>query len=429
MLSAQGGQAASELPAAETGKETPPMKGEKFLRVMVIMLCCVVASYIVLSVVRTPASGFSTYKAVRYEVGDGITTSGFVVRSEYLVEGGQEGILVFTRSEGERVGKGQSIARVYRDTEARQRQDQIDRKEEELAQMEHAYSFAAGDVESATLDSDILQLMNQVTVCSAGRAFSQAAAASDQLKTYVLRRYISSTDNEALLNRIMDLKEELNNLHALVEGETETVYAPVSGYFSAVTDGWEGELTPEFLELASTDKLQKYVKAQAPQSRGIAKLVTSPKWYYVTLVDSSVTVTMREGDQLNVRFDSDFLQPVSMNVERITAAQEGKTGLILSSKKYIQNAVSNRNQTAELIFDNQSGLQVPKAAIYVDENGESGVYVLEGAEARWKAVHILYDNGESFLVELDKTSTENLWPEDEIILTTDTIFEGKVMIQ
>ena len=67
--------------------------------------------------------------------------------------------------------------------------------------------------------------------------------------------------------------------------------------------------------------------------------------------------------------------------------------------------------------------------MYVNENGESGVYVLEGAEARWKTVNILYEDGESFLVELDKSSTRNLWPEDEIILTTDTIFEGKVMIQ
>ena len=72
---------------------------------------------------------------------------------------------------------------------------------------------------------------------------------------------------------------------------------------------------------------------------------------------------------------------------------------------------------------------MPKSAIYVNDAGQSGVYILEGAEARWKDVHILHDNGDSFLVELDKTSTANLWPEDEIILTTEDIFEGKVMIQ
>jgi hypothetical protein len=32
-------------------------------------------------------------------------------------------------------------------------------------------------------------------------------------------------------------------------------------------------------------------------------------------------------------------------------------------------------------------------------------------------------------VALDKSSTKNLWPEDEIILTTGEIFNGKVMIQ
>ena len=68
-------------------------------------------------------------------------------------------------------------------------------------------------------------------------------------------------------------------------------------------------------------------------------------------------------------------------------------------------------------------------AIYATEEGQSGVYVLEGAEAKWKSIHILFDNGDSFIVELDKSSTKNLWPEDEIILTTGEIFNGKVMVK
>ena len=46
-----------------------------------------------------------------------------------------------------------------------------------------------------------------------------------------------------------------------------------------------------------------------------------------------------------------------------------------------------------------------------------------------RGIRILYEDADSFLVELDKSSTKNLWPEDEIILTTDEIFEGKVMIK
>ncbi len=405
------------------------MKGEKFLRVLVILLCCVVASYVLFSVLRTPESGFTTYKAVRYEVGDGITTSGFVVRSEVPVTGGEDPIVVFTRAEGERVGKGQSLASTFRNAEARDRQDRIDALEQELAQLEYAYSFSSSDVESATLDSDITRLMNQVSVFSSRRDFSQARTAAEDLKVHVLRRYITATDNEALRSRITAAQERLNELCAQADAESGSITAEVSGYFSSTVDGYETELTPELLELIDVAQIRSHLGIGKKQTDAIAKLVTSPKWYYVTLADTESVRTMEAGDRIDVQFAYDLHQTVRMKVERITPSLNGQSGLILSSERSIQYAVTSRSQTADLIFSNRVGLRVPETAVYVNEKGESGVYVLEGAEARWKTVNILYEDGESFLVELDKSSTRNLWPEDEIILTTDTIFEGKVMIK
>ena len=45
----------------------------------------------------------------------------------------------------------------------------------------------------------------------------------------------------------------------------------------------------------------------------------------------------------------------------------------------------------------------------------------------WKPVELLFDSGEYFLVREDKSTTTNLWPDDEIILTTEEIYNGKVM--
>ena len=52
--------------------------------------------------------------------------------------------------------------------------------------------------------------------------------------------------------------------------------------------------------------------------------------------------------------------------------------------------------------------------------------MLEGVRARWKPVKILCEYTDGYVVELDKSSTENLWPEDEIILISDDIYDGKV---
>lgn len=47
---------------------------------------------------------------------------------------------------------------------------------------------------------------------------------------------------------------------------------------------------------------------------------------------------------------------------------------------------------------------------------------------QWKPVEILYEYGDGYVVELDKSSTNNLWPGDEIILTSENITDGKVMM-
>ena len=69
---------------------------------------------------------------------------------------------------------------------------------------------------------------------------------------------------------------------------------------------------------------------------------------------------------------------------------------------------------------------MPKTAIYY-VNGETGVYILESARADWKEVEIVYEYGSDYLVRWDNSDTDNLWPKDEIILTSEDIKDGKVM--
>jgi hypothetical protein len=404
------------------------MKGEKFMKAVVVTLLCVVASYLIFSVTRFSGDSFTTYKAVLFEVGDGLTTSGFLVRSEVPIRAGAGDIVVPTRSEGEKVGKGQRVAVAYRSEAARERQMQIDDLAAEIAQMRYAHSFSSSAVESATLDADILRLINQITVSASRRAYDAADKSAEELKPFILRRYLSSSDADALWERITEAESRLDSLRAEAGAEAGVVYAPVSGYFSSVADGYEEELTPAFLETATVAALEKYQGLSRRETGAIGKLVTSQKWYFAAIVPSQNVAALEVGARIDVNFAYDFYGTVRMKIERISPSEEDRCILVLSSESYIQDAVSSRTQTADLVFADRSGLRVPKTAIYA-EDGKSGVYVLEGAEARWKTVNILYDNGDSFIVELDKSSTKNLWPEDEIILTTGDIFNGKVMVQ
>ena len=100
-----------------------------------------------------------------------------------------------------------------------------------------------------------------------------------------------------------------------------------------------------------------------------------------------------------------------------------------------------------MVFSSYSGLRVPKEAVRVmtrsqiyqetadasddltmePEQTYVGVFVLEGSTAAWKTIRILHDNGESYVVELDKSSTDHLWPGDEIIVGARNLYDGKVV--
>ena len=404
------------------------MKGESFLRVIIVLLIVVVAGYLVISLIPDPTNSYTTYKAVRYEVG-GISTSGFVVRSEQPVTGGSGSIVVLTRSEGEKVARNSPVASTFRDASARDRQNRIDRLEQELSQMTYAYSFSSTGAESAALDADILRLMNQVTVYQARRENELAESAAEELKATVLRRYLNADDSKMLWERITETREQLNTLYAQAKAESGTVIAPVSGYFSAVTDGYENVLTPTFLETATVTQFHNARPDKASVAGAIGKLVTSPKWYYVADVRTKEISGLKLGDRIDVSFVYDFYQSVKMRVERISPSEDGECLLILSSEESIQNAVSTRKQTADLMTEQTSGLLVPKAAIYADDDGTSCVYVLDGATAHKKTIEIIKDLGEQYLVALDRSSISNLWPEDEIILTKENMYDGKVMIK
>ena len=85
-----------------------------------------------------------------------------------------------------------------------------------------------------------------------------------------------------------------------------------------------------------------------------------------------------------------------------------------------------RRQACTLTFRSYAGLRVPKEALCTGADGTAGVYVREGAVARFKAVDVLYESEDGYVAALDQTSTENLWPGDEILIGSN-YYDGKVV--
>ncbi|MGM9558427.1 MAG: HlyD family efflux transporter periplasmic adaptor subunit [Oscillospiraceae bacterium] len=400
-------------------------QGRHYTNLILWILLAAIVVYFGYSVISSLYEPLTTVTAVEYEAGAGYYTTGFVVRDEAVIQSGY-GITVLSAAEGEHVSSGASIATGYLTDGAQQRQSRIAELRSQLEQLSFAYQYSANAADQAALDGEIKTSLAAMSRYIGRRDMNSAADLSPELKGLVLRRSSDDTDPDALQLQIDALQQELDSLLSQAENDTKAVRVSAAGYFSGVVDGYETVLTPDKLDTLSVPDYQSLQPA-AVADGAIGKLIHGNTWYYVTAVPADEARDVKAGDSVQVTFARDFYEKIDMRVERVGASEAGLRMLVLSCSRYMQNVTLLREQSADVIFASYPGLRVPKDAVRVDENGQPGVYVLESAVARWKPITILHDNGESYVVELDKTKTTNLWPGDEVIVNAKNLYDGKVV--
>lgn len=139
-------------------------QGKPLITFTILIFAGVIALYLGYYIFSALNEPYQTAQVYSYTASDSVTAEGLVVR-EALVLPAQSGILELTRAEGEKVGKGQQIALVYRDSQAQASQAHIEELELAIELLEDAIS-QSGDLESAArLDEDIIQSMVSLRVC------------------------------------------------------------------------------------------------------------------------------------------------------------------------------------------------------------------------------------------------------------------------
>lgn len=400
--------------------------GKFYNRIIVLIAVAALllyAGYMALNYFRDP---LSTILAVEASVSEGRSVEGWVVREEQLLTS-SSAITVPERSEGEKVGAGQVVAMGYSDADAQTRQDQIELLSAQLEQLTYATTVAAEAGDTTSLDDAVFQQLTAWAKLTASQSLSESVDVSTALKGLILRHGADDGALTALNSQIAQIQSQLTSLETQAVGDTTSINAPVAGYFSADVDGYEQVLTPELLSTMSIAQLESLEPA-AISSNAFGRLITSSRWYYVAAVPTENLKELDVNDTATVQFAISGSESLPMQVERLGDDENGQSLLVLSSESSLQSVTLLRRQQADIILRSHHGLRVPKEAIRTDEAGNTGVYILETTSAQWKPVTLLYDDGDSYVVALDKSATDNLWPGDEIIVNAKELYDGKVVI-
>ena len=377
-----------------------------------------------------------------YASNDSAEAVGILVRQETVLPA-QTGIVDVTRSEGEKVGVGQSVAQVYRDSQAQNNQADLEALADQIQLLE--YSSDGGGVDSAAkLDENILQAVTALHAASGVGDYNQLEDQARTLKSTVLKRgyvYGNGLGAEELSQKLNDLKSQYAALKQQTSSSTSSVRAPQSGVFSTLVDGYETAVTPQTVFQLTPSSLSALLAGQGKEAGGgMGKLITSTRWHFAAALPVSVAERLKEGSTATLRFSGDLDQDIDMRVDQVGQAEGDKSVVVFSTDRYLSQTTLLRQQTAELIFNSWSGLRIPKAALrmekstYTDketgqevQNNRLGGYALLGGRAEFKTVEGVTEGDDHYVVRSTTDESDALRAGDEVIVRATELYDGQLL--
>lgn len=412
-------------------------------KVMIAILCLGVVVYLAVYFVRGWEEPLVTTRAYSYTQDIGMEATGVLVRDEIVLPDATGSYVDHILAEGEKAAAGQAAALLYTDPAALTTRQSIRALTAEIEQLQYALSSGTQTADASRLDAQVLDSITTLRSLAARGDLTSLDDCALNLRTMVFKRDYAYGDTAAagqLSQLIADKRAQLEQLNSSLSQVSTTVYAPMSGVFSAGADGWEEAASPDILDGLTAGSLSALLKEQhSPAPSSVGKLVTGSTWWFAALLEGADT-GLQAGRRYALNFSGDYFGQIVMTLERI-ALEEDQTLAVFSCRSHLADTAMLRIQTVDVITQTLEGIRIPRKALRVEtvqeEQEEDGVprevnryYVFTVIRSQsWaQEVEVLYTDPAYYLVRpADPSAAKRLRPGDEVVLNSSGIYDGKVV--
>lgn len=425
-----------------------PKTAVKNVALLLLMVFLVI--YAFFQILPTFTQNITTETALLVSVYDTCKTTGYIFRSEQLVEKSTGGVTVTLVKDGERVSKGQIFANVYSDSSSAGLQEQInaiDRKIDILSKSVVDTDLYVTDITKTdqAIDKDFDTLFSTV---SAGD-LSDVLTIEKSLLVNMNKKTLITNMNNGYHSEIASLQNERNALQSRIRSVSKSLYAASSGYYYGDVDGYENVFTPDKLNdltLASFRELTSHEAETSLSSHTAGKIVTDFVWHLVCEADKYSAAGFTVGSYYKIRFPSFSEEMVTMKlVNAVSVTSDDTVLLVFRGNTAPENFPYLRTQEADIIGQSHTGLAVSKKAVRIVD-GQKGVYILDGDIVRFRLIEILFEEEDSYIVAPEKpvpdeadANTEDveisdrpvykyLSLYDNVIVGGKDLFDGKILM-
>ncbi len=198
---------------------------------------------------------------------------------------------------------------------------------------------------------------------------------------------------------ITSLRSEYSQLKASTGKYTE-IKSGGTGYYISGTDGYEGVLDYKSVDDWTIEEVQNAFEAvpSATVSTQIGRLVHGYYWYLVCIADTSDVMNLKEGSKKTIVFPDSSVDDITAQIYSIRSDPSGKTLLVFRCNLMNEELATLRCDNAKIILENHEGYRVDNRAIRVNEDNETGVYVVTGSVMKFKKVNIVYSTDDYSIV-------------------------------
>lgn len=260
--------------------------------------------------------------------------------------------------EGAKAAAGDAVVLLYNDPSVLSTRQSIRTLESEIEQLEYAQASGTQNADAAKLDAQVISSIVSLRSLAAQGDLTSLEDSALNLRSMVFKRDYSFGDIGQLSALIADKQSQLAELNRSLNQVSTTVYAPVSGVFSAGVDGWEGVVTPAMLDDLTADQLDALLHEQhLPDPNAVGKLITGSTWYFAALINNADT-GLQSGHRYALNFSGDYYGQVEMTLERIVLDGD-RTLAVFSCRSNLADTAMLRIQAVDVVIQELEGIRIP----------------------------------------------------------------------
>lgn len=386
-------------------------------RVLVLLVTGLLLTMIGSQIYRYLNDRHDTQEAVLATINEDIDFTGVIIRDETPLTYNGSDVVSYVYSDGSKVSKGDAVAQLFDSQEAANAEKKLRRVNEQIELLKRAQNPGTTDYVqpesiSNKIDEHYKHLMSFV---NKGEYGGFETVKNDMSLVMNIYNIISGTTTD-YNSRIALLESKAAELSAQAASANGTVNASKTGYFVSYCDGFESRLTTakaENLTISDVEGIisDRYSGAVTPPAGSVGKLFEEYSCLIAGVIDADPRVV--EDATLKLTLDStDNVYKVT--VKSVKKGDDGKWLVIFSCGYLDEYIASSRIQSMQLIFDEYSGIKVPRSAIRF-RGEDKGVYVILGEDITFKKIDVIYE-GDDFVISKNTSQEDHLLLYDQILL-------------